>query len=83
MADTYTSQFNLHPDSGLNPSTCIYFLGVKLFEEVSVEGVEVTDGKVSGVKTNKGSIECEIFVNCAGQVSFARWLHIGLEWHWT
>lgn len=33
-----------------------------------MEGVEVTDGKVAGVKTNKGNIECEIFVNCAGQV---------------
>lgn len=44
-------------------------LGVKLYEGVRVEWVDVTDGKVAGVKTNKGNIECEIFVNCAGQVS--------------
>ena len=50
-------------------STCILHIGVRLYEGVRVERVEVQDGRVSGVKTNKGNIECEIFVNCAGQVS--------------
>ena len=25
-------------------------------------------GRVTGVRTNKGHINCEVFVNCAGQV---------------
>jgi len=40
-----------------------------LFEGVSVTGVQVEEGRVSGVSTNHGDIECEIFINCAGQVS--------------
>ena len=39
-----------------------------MFEKVAVEKVEVKNGRVSGVKTNQGSVQCEIFVNCAGQV---------------
>lgn len=46
-----------------------YMLGVKLYEGVKVEGVETKDGKVAAVTTSSGRIECEIFVNCAGQVS--------------
>ena len=44
-------------------------LGVKFYDGVQVNWVDVADGKVAGVKTNKGDIECEIFVNCAGQAS--------------
>ena len=33
-----------------------------------MEGVDVEGGRVTGVKTNKGDVSCEIFVNCAGQV---------------
>ena len=44
-------------------------LGVKFYDGVQVNWVDVADGKVAGVKTNKGDIECEIFVNCAGLVS--------------
>ena len=43
--------------------------GVQLFEGVCVESVEVENGRVAGVKTDHGDINCEIFVNCAGQVS--------------
>ena len=42
--------------------------GVHLFEKVCVERVEVENGRVCGVKTNKGDIKCEVFVNCGGQV---------------
>ena len=45
-------------------------LGVKIHERVQVEKV-LTDGqKVQGVKTDRGDIKCDVFVNCAGQVSF-------------
>ena len=43
-------------------------LGVGIFEGVRVEGVDVEGGRVTGVRTDKGTINCEIFVNCAGQV---------------
>ena len=46
----------------------MYLVGVKVCEGVGVKGIEVVDGRVAGVKTNKGNIECEIFVNCSGQV---------------
>ena len=42
--------------------------GVQVFEGVCVEGVDVEGGRVTGVKTDQGDIECEVFVNCAGQV---------------
>ena len=47
---------------------CCLFSGVGIYEGVSVEGVDVEGGRVTGVRTNKGNISCEIFVNCAGQV---------------
>ena len=42
--------------------------GVGIYEGIRVEGVDVEGGRVTGVRTNKGNITCEIFVNCAGQV---------------
>ena len=45
-----------------------FFSGVSIFEGVRLEGVDVEGGRVAGVRTNKGNISCEIFVNCAGQV---------------
>ena len=56
--------------------------GVSIFEGVRLEGVDVEGGRVTGVKTNKGNISCEIFVNCAGQVCKKSWymyepIHVG------
>ena len=52
-----------------NTLTCTLLLsGVGIYEGVRVEGVDVEGGRVTGVRTNKGNISCEIFVNCAGQV---------------
>ena len=45
-----------------------FFPGVSILEGVRLEGVDVEGGRVTGVRTNKGNISCEIFVNCAGQV---------------
>ena len=57
------------------PWLCVLCAGAQVFEKVVVEKVEVKNGRVWGVKTNQGFIQCEIFVNCAGQVSYhgARW----------
>ncbi|XP_019628751.1 PREDICTED: pyruvate dehydrogenase phosphatase regulatory subunit, mitochondrial-like [Branchiostoma belcheri] len=41
--------------------------GVQIHEKVGVEKVLTSDGRVSGVRTNKGDIRCDNFVNCTGQ----------------
>ncbi len=43
--------------------------GAKLFEDVRVEGFEITNGVVTAVKTNKGVVKCDRVVVCAGMWS--------------
>ena len=50
------------------PKKMFDFSGVKFFEGVKVERVSTENAKVTGVKTDKGFIDCLFFVNCAGQV---------------
>lgn len=40
--------------------------GAQVFEETAVTGIDVKDGAVCGVKTNRGDIACEYVVNAAG-----------------
>lgn len=40
--------------------------GAKIFEETEVTGINKENGRVTGVVTDKGEIEAEIVVNCAG-----------------
>ena len=42
--------------------------GVKIHEKVCVESILTNDRRVCGVETNKGTIKCDIFINCGGQV---------------
>ncbi|CAM4585144.1 unnamed protein product [Leuciscus chuanchicus] len=44
--------------------------GVQIFEHTSVNQVLVKNGHVTAVETDRGSIECEYFVNCAGQWAY-------------
>jgi len=41
--------------------------GVKIHEETKVTGINVKNGRVTGVSTTKGDIICEKVVNCCGQ----------------
>jgi 4-methylaminobutanoate oxidase (formaldehyde-forming) len=41
--------------------------GIKIFEDIEVTGVDLNEGRVQGVKTKQGDIQCDILVNCAGQ----------------
>ncbi len=41
--------------------------GVKIYEETRVTGINVHNGRVTGVRTTKGDITCEKVVNCCGQ----------------
>ena len=49
--------------------------GIKMYENCEVTKILVDEthggqyNKVSGVETNMGTIECDIFVNCAGIVT--------------
>ena len=58
----------------LATNKCGFFLpclGVQIFEGVQIEKV-LTKNKspqVAGVETSHGTILCEYFINCAGQVS--------------
>ncbi len=40
--------------------------GVRIIERVSVTGFKITDGAVTAVETDLGSISCETVANCAG-----------------
>ena len=41
--------------------------GAKIFENIRVTGFDITDGRITAVKTPSGDIACEKVVNCAGQ----------------
>ncbi len=41
--------------------------GARILEGVKVKGIEVKDGQVHAVQTDRGRIICEKLVNCAGQ----------------
>ncbi len=64
----------LPTDGQVNPSDIAQSLakgarmqGVKICEDTAVTGIEIEDGKIKGVNTNRGRIACAIVVNCAGQ----------------
>ena len=60
------------PDSetaGDKTQLCVYLgTGVQIYDRTSILHVMVKRGQVTGVETDKGQIQCQYFVNCAGQV---------------
>ena len=61
-------------DGSANPSDLTQSLakgardgGARIVEGVRVEDITTADGRVNGVVTDRGRIEAEIVVNCAGQ----------------
>lgn len=44
--------------------------GVQILDRTTVQQVLVEKGQVMAVETDRGSIECEYFVNCAGQWAY-------------
>ena len=40
--------------------------GARIIERISVTGFEITRGAITAVETDRGTITCEIVVNCAG-----------------
>jgi len=63
-------------DGHLNPfhTTLAYCraaerLGVKIYKYTTVTGIDVKNGKIAGVQTDKGYIACNVVVNAAGGYS--------------
>src|SRR4051812_5465598 len=63
----------LESDGYLDPSQLCYSLaaasrakGVSVFPHTRVLGIEIDRGRVGGVTTDRGHIDCEIVVNCGG-----------------
>lgn len=64
----------------LHPLVFLICPGVQILERTSVQQVLVEKGQVMAVETDRGSIESEYFVNCAGQVNLGAELwHISRE----
>lgn len=64
----------LPTDGQANPSDITQALakgariaGASIFEDTSATDILIEDGKIKGIQTDKGFIECEIVVCCAGQ----------------
>lgn len=64
---------HLSSDGHLDPSQLCYSLanaaralGVKFFTHTRVLGITMTEGRVTGVSTDRGDVECEVVVNCGG-----------------
>jgi glycine cleavage system aminomethyltransferase T/glycine/D-amino acid oxidase-like deaminating enzyme len=64
----------LPTDGQANPSDITMALakgarmaGATMLEETPIVAIEVADGRITGVVTGRGRIECEVVVLCAGQ----------------
>jgi heterotetrameric sarcosine oxidase gamma subunit len=64
----------LPADGKANPTDLTFALakgarmrGTRVVEKTRVTGILIDDGRVTGVRTDKGDVEAEIVVNCAGQ----------------
>jgi len=71
--DDVLAGFYVKDDGRVNPvdATAAFVRGAKnrgvtVVEGVSVTGVRTAKGKVTGVQTSAGDVECEFFVNAAG-----------------
>jgi 4-methylaminobutanoate oxidase (formaldehyde-forming) len=53
--------------------------GVRIEEATRVTGITTLDGRVTGVETDRGPVEAEIVVNCAGQWAKAVGLLCGVD----
>ncbi|MET1025533.1 MAG: FAD-dependent oxidoreductase [Dongiaceae bacterium] len=73
IADVVGAAF-LPTDGQANPADIAQSLakgarqhGVKIHEETAVTGILIEKGRAVGVVTDKGTIRCEVVVNCGGQ----------------
>lgn len=57
--------------------------GARIFEQVKVTGILKKDGRVTGVRTEQGDIQCEVAVNCAGMWAreMGKWAGVNVPLH--
>jgi 4-methylaminobutanoate oxidase (formaldehyde-forming) len=53
--------------------------GVKIFEDTAVIAIEIANGRVAAVVTDRGRIDCEVVVCCAGQWTRALAATVGVN----
>jgi glycine cleavage system aminomethyltransferase T/glycine/D-amino acid oxidase-like deaminating enzyme len=60
-------------DGHVDPSRLCYALaslaranGVTIMQRTRVVGIDTADGRITGVRTDRGDVECEVVVNCGG-----------------
>ena len=53
--------------------------GVRIVEHTRVTDIVTSDGRVTGVVTDRGTVEAEVVVNCAGQWAKAVGLLCGVD----
>ncbi|MFT8885868.1 MAG: FAD-dependent oxidoreductase [Acetobacter papayae] len=53
--------------------------GARIFEDTDVTGFKVENGRVTEVQTSRGTVQCEIVVNCAGQWARELWAKVGVN----
>ena len=71
--DDLAAAFYFPNDARVNPTDVTQALargarqnGVRIFEHTKVTGIDQRDGRVTGVRTERGGIEAEYVVNCGG-----------------
>lgn len=71
--DDATIGFHIPSDGQADPANVALAMakgarlrGAKIFENVTVTGIPVKDGRVTGVTTDQGEITADVVVNCAG-----------------
>lgn len=57
--------------------------GARIFEQVKVTGIHQKNGRVTGVSTEQGDIQCEVVVNCAGMWAreVGKWAGVNVPLH--
>lgn len=77
-------------DGRTNPSdtTLAFAKGARNYGATVLEGIKVTDvlqknGRVTGVRTDQGDVQCEIVVNCAGMWAreVGKWAGVNVPLH--
>ncbi|MCH2367785.1 MAG: FAD-binding oxidoreductase, partial [Planctomycetes bacterium] len=54
-------------------------LGVEFHTGVRVTGVKIENGRVAGIETDQGDIECEMVINAAGAFAYQLASSVGIE----
>lgn len=54
-------------------------MGVRVATQTAVEGIVVENGRIAGVKTNRGTVKCRRVINAAGAHAYHIAMMVGIE----